>query len=289
MSCFTFYYCHQQVTLLLSSMYPKVSSVVRALSSAGAGARAAAAAPKDPFPLGHATSGHIVVYGRSTSRVQKVTYLLEELQVPNERVILPSPAPAYLKEISPLGLVPAVRDGPLFLDGSNAICAYLAHKYGRDRGFFPEDSLAIAKAFHWGDYIENYLASPRLNLVYHGLINKTYPPSFNKQGCPSDAEMEGHIDATVQAMLHLDTHLCHAHGQDRSNIISSTTTFIATTDAFTFADAIAAPWLHRWYEFAATGDYGPRLTPGHFDSVMRYYDHLAARPAFQTAILNRDA
>ena len=242
--------------------------------------------PKDPFPRGHSTAGHVIVYGRGTTRVQKVTYLLEELQIPNERVIFPSPAPAYLKDISPLGLVPAIRDGPISLDGSNAICAYLAHKYGRDRGFFPEDSLAVGRAFQWGDYMENYLASPRLNMVYHALINKAFPPSFKKDGCPSDEDIERHIDATVQALLLLDAHLFHTLGQEHNHTsTSSAPSFIAATNKFTFADAIAAPWLHRWYEFAVIGDFGPRLAPRHFSSVVHYYDRLAARPAFERAIL----
>ena len=220
------------------------------------------------------------MYGRTTTRVQKVTYLIEELQVPHERVILPSPAPSFYLETFPLGLVPAIRDGFITLDGSNAICAYLAHKYN-DRGFFPQKHVEVGRAFQWGDYIENYLATPRLNVVYHGMINKTYPPSFKRPGCPNDEEMDRHVDETVKALLLLDSYL--SSSDKRTDNIEC---LYLIGNKFSFADAIAAPWIHRWFEYANTGEFGPRLMPKNFDSVMRYYDCLSSRPAFQRAILS---
>jgi glutathione S-transferase len=244
----------------------------------------AAAADRDPFPNG--LNEKIVVYGRVTTRVEKVLYMLEELQLPFERVELPSPPPSYYKrKVNPLGLVPSIRDGAATLEGSNAICAYLAHKHGGALGCFPEDSAEVGRALQWGDFVENYLATPRLNVVYHGFINKQFPPSFKREGCPSPEEMEGHIDATVQALSILERHLTSAGRPHDKNQCGSSSSFIATPDSFTFADAIAAPWLHRWHQHAVTGDFGTKLRPENFDGVMRYYNMLALRPAFQRVLL----
>lgn len=252
-------------------MHRQASSVKRAFSTA-------TNVLKDPFPLGKLD--RVIVYGRPTSRVQKVTFLLEEMQVPYERVDLPSPPPEYLKEINPLGLVPAIRDGATILDGSNAICAYLSHKHCRSRGFYPTDSLSLGRAVKWGEFIEYHLASPRLNVVFHAAINNMYPPSFQRPGCPNEEELQGHVAATAAALEVLNAHLASSRAELGNG------SFLANTNTFTFADAIAAPWLHKWYVHASEGTFGPSLAPERFEAVLSYYQQLAARPAFQKEIVN---
>mmetsp|Transcript_3750 Transcript_3750/g.6384 ORF Transcript_3750/g.6384 Transcript_3750/m.6384 type:complete len:281 (+) Transcript_3750:15-857(+) len=271
--------------MILGKLAPPLARVVRrpSLPSMGIPAcRACSNSNIDPYP--HGLPDRVVVYGRTTSRVQKVLYMLEELRVPCERVFLQSPAPAFFKDdVNPLGLVPAIRDQDVILADSNAICAYLAHKYGRDDGFYPADAAGVGKALQWSDFIENYLATPRFNIVFHALINNQYPPSFRRPGRPSDEEIDQAIDATVHAFGILDRHLSCSAAAGRD--MDSTPTFIDGQEHFSFADAVAAPWLHRWHCHASVGEFGQKLAPERFKSVLRYHRLLEARPAFQSAIL----
>lgn len=278
--------------VILGKIVPPLALFARRPSRLVVGALACRAfssstVPSDPYS--HGLPDRVVVYGRTTSRVQKVLYILEELQVPCERVVLPSPAPSFFKDnVNPLGLVPAIRDGDVTLADSNAICAYLAHKYGREGGFYPPDSAGVGRALQWSDFIENYLATPRLNIVFHALINNQYPPSFRRPGRPSDDEIEQAIDATVHAFSILDRHLSRSTPAGRDTA-PSPSTFIGGQGGFSFADAVAAPWLHRWHFHASVGEFGPNLAPEKFQSVQRYHHLLEARPAFQTAILGLGA
>jgi glutathione S-transferase len=235
---------------------------------------------KDPFPNGHPKSGTVVVYGRPTTRVEKVMYILEELNVPYERVHFISPPPDYFEDINPAKLVPAIRDGQVVMDGSNSICAYLAHKYGQHLGIFPSNSLLVGKAIQWSEFVEGYLATPRLNHVFHAVVNKAYPPSLAKKGCPTDEEIEKSITATVDAMRILDSHI-----KNQMVLSNSRGIFVADSNTFTFADAAAAPWVHKWYSHA--DDFDPRLSRSKFGAVTQYYDLLSERPAFARGILYR--
>ena len=245
--------------------------------------------------------------------------MLEELGVPSERVTLPSPPPHYYtQQVNPLGLVPAIRDSHsdshphshthsfthsdtvsecdsknesencITLSDSNAICVYLSHKYGRkDLLLFPSDSRVVGRAYQWADFIENYFATPRFNVVFHALVNEQYPPSYGMSGRPSDEEIEKHIDATVKAMSILDTHLSSSSSVT-SGSGSKVVSYIASKDQFTFADAVAAPWIHRWHTHATTGVFGVKLSPDRFENVQRYYHLIASRPAFRTVFLQNN-
>lgn len=230
---------------------------------------------EDPFPQGHPEK--VVVYGRRTTRVEKVLFILEELNVSYERVHFLSPPPAYFDQVNPMRLVPAIRDGPFVLDGSNSICAYLAHKYGQKLGMYPVDSFALGRACQMSDFVEGYLATPRLNHVYHAIVNKSYPPSLAKPGCPSDEEIESSITATMAAMK-----ILNAYFKTQCDLSSTGRPYIASPSHFTFADAAAGPWIHKWYLHA--NDFGPKLGHKEFEAVAKYYELLAERPAFSRGI-----
>lgn len=187
-----------------------------------------------------------------------------------------SPPPDYFTAVNPMKLVPAIRDGPMTLNGSNAICVYLAHKYGKTLGLFPNNSESVGLAFQWAEFIEGYLATPRLNHVYHAQINKAYPPSLNKPGCcPTDEEIQNAVNATEAALKILDVHL--------SSVQSDHKSFIASTKDLTFADAVAAPWIHKWHVHAH--HYSTSLSHDKFPAIARYYEVLKSRPSFSKGIL----
>ena len=85
----------------------------------------------------------IQVYGLTAYRKElkgivrdvRVTWLLEELGLPYERVVMDpmkgeNKTDAYLK-LNPTGKVPTIVDGDFSLFESGAICQYLAEKHGR--------------------------------------------------------------------------------------------------------------------------------------------------------------
>jgi len=89
----------------------------------------------------------ITFYTNPMSRGQIARWMLEEVGVPYEQVLLDygttMKAPEYLA-INPMGKVPAIKHGDVIVTECAAICAYLADA-------FPEAALAPAPA-HRADY-----------------------------------------------------------------------------------------------------------------------------------------
>lgn len=76
-------------------------------------------------------------YFHPMSRAVTTDWMLKELDVPHEQIVIPAPAgeqPEY-RAINPMGKVPALVDGNVLVTEAAAICAYLADK-------FPEKGLA---------------------------------------------------------------------------------------------------------------------------------------------------
>ena len=75
------------------------------------------------------------LYGGKFSRASIVQWLLAELEVPYEFVLLDMQANEHLQSeytaINPIGKVPAIVDGDFKLWESGAIMLYLADKYGK--------------------------------------------------------------------------------------------------------------------------------------------------------------
>ena len=75
------------------------------------------------------------LYGGKFSRASIVQWLLAELEVPYEFVLLDMEANEHLQSdytaINPIGKVPAIVDGDFTLWESGAIMLYLADKYGK--------------------------------------------------------------------------------------------------------------------------------------------------------------
>jgi glutathione S-transferase len=74
------------------------------------------------------------LYWCPKTRAIRAVWLLEELGVPYERVLInirdeTSQNDARFRTVSPMGKVPALDDGPARLWDSGAICAYLADRY----------------------------------------------------------------------------------------------------------------------------------------------------------------
>ena len=121
----------------------------------------------------------ITLYGASLSPfVRKVRVALDEKNLPYEHIqIDPNRRPDDYFQISPLGRIPAMRDGDLVLADSGVICTYLDARY-------PEPSLnyqdpALKARVQWFEKFGDYELAPVFtfgvfrNRVLMHLLGKT--------------------------------------------------------------------------------------------------------------------
>ncbi|HLK70971.1 MAG TPA: glutathione S-transferase N-terminal domain-containing protein [Steroidobacteraceae bacterium] len=101
------------------------------------------------------------VWGRRSSlNVQKVMWLIGELQLPHEHI----PAggtfgrldEAQFRALNPHGRVPVIQDGELAVWESHAILRYLAAQYGGGR-FWSDDPAARSQVDRWMDWAQTTL------------------------------------------------------------------------------------------------------------------------------------
>eukprot|EP01088_Endostelium_zonatum_P002306 TRINITY_DN12837_c0_g1_i1.p1 TRINITY_DN12837_c0_g1~~TRINITY_DN12837_c0_g1_i1.p1 ORF type:complete len:159 (-),score=34.34 TRINITY_DN12837_c0_g1_i1:72-548(-) len=115
----------------------------------------------------------LVLYGRINSgNVQKILWLLDELQVSYKRIDaggkfdMNGNNKEFLK-LNPNGLVPVIVDDDFVLYESNAILRYISSKYG-GAAFYPFDFQQRAVIEQWLDWYFTIVANTRL--VYMQLI-----------------------------------------------------------------------------------------------------------------------
>jgi len=99
-----------------------------------------------------------ILYGIGVSPfVRKVRVVLSEKGLPYEREeILPMNVPPEFKKISPLGKIPAYRDGDVTLADSSVICAYL-ERIKPVPALYPEDAYEYARALWFEEYADSAL------------------------------------------------------------------------------------------------------------------------------------
>jgi glutathione S-transferase len=103
----------------------------------------------------------ITVYHLSTSRSERVVWLLEELgldyQLECFRREENGAAPEAMKAIHPLGRAPVIRDGDVVLAESGAIIEYLLHRHGNGRLAVGPDADAFPRYLYWLHFAEGSL------------------------------------------------------------------------------------------------------------------------------------
>ena len=103
----------------------------------------------------------ITVYHLSTSRSERIIWLMEELALPYqiERFERESngAAPEALRDVHPLGRAPVIRDNDLVLAESGAIVDYIVHRYGGDTLAVPPPDSRYARYLYWLHFAEGSL------------------------------------------------------------------------------------------------------------------------------------
>ncbi len=203
----------------------------------------------------------LTVWGRKTSsNVQALMWCIGELGLACERHDVGhrhggNDTPAFLA-MNPNGTVPVLRDGndaPLWETG--AILRYLAGRYGSDP-FWPADISARAQIDKWADWAKINVAMGFTSPIFW-LVVRT-PPSRQDPA------------AIARNIANLDKFLDIAEAE------LARVPFLAGND-FTLADIQFGHVLFRYFDIPIPRRHRPMLR--------RYYDSLAARPAFREHVM----
>lgn len=200
------------------------------------------------------------VWGRRSSfNVQKVLWLVGELDIPHEHI----PAggdfggldePRFLA-MNPHGRVPVIDDDGVVVWESHAILRYLAATYGAP-GWWSETPAERAEADGWTDWTQTTLQRDFLTGVFWGWYRT-----------PEDERDDAAVEAAVTA--------CARHFKLLDNILADRP-FLGG-DAPGLADIPAGTHLYRYFELEIRR---PR-TP----YVEAWYARLQQRPAYRQAVM----
>jgi len=137
----------------------------------------------------------LVVLGGSVSPfVRKVRMVLAEkgLDYEHEQVNPFAPPPGY-RDVSPLGKIPAFKDGDRSLCDSSVICAYLEKRFPTP-ALYPSDPYDYARALWFEEFMDGAVVSLLGPKVFFALVLK---PLFSGGEAP-DAETEAIAKKTFE-------------------------------------------------------------------------------------------
>ncbi|NIA67330.1 glutathione S-transferase family protein [Pelagibius litoralis] len=200
----------------------------------------------------------LTLWGRlSSCNVQKVLWVLEELELPYERIDAGGDfggldEPAY-RAMNPHGTVPTLRDGEQVVWDSDAIIRYLAASYGKGR-LWPEDPGERAVADQWLAWVNSTLYRDWIDLFW--MLVRTPPEQQDAAG------IEARRSRTAARLAVLDRRLAE------SAFVSG--------DALGLADIAAGMTLYRWFEMPIER---PELA-----HVEAWYRTLRERAAYVNAV-----
>ena len=197
------------------------------------------------------------LWGRAnSSNVMKVMWLLEELELPYERIDVGGPFgrthDADYVAMNPNSVVPTLQEENGFtLWESNVILRYLAATHADGTPVWPSEPQARANIDRWMDW-QHTIVGPPMTVVFQGLV-RTAPERRDVAAIEAASERAG------QAWALLDRQLA---GHD----------YVAGPD-FTLADIPLGVHAHRWFSFTMKRPELPRLSS--------WYERLLARPAYK--------
>lgn len=195
------------------------------------------------------------ILGKSSSiNVRKVLWLCAELDLAYEQEqwgsgFRSTSAPEFLA-LNPNGMVPVIEDGPFVLWESNAICRYLASRYGRS-DLLPRAAEERARVEQWMDWQATELNNA-WRYAFMALVRKS--PDY----------ADPHSLAASLASW-------HRHMQVLDSQLNRTGAYVVGS-GFTLADVVLGLSVNRWY--------GTPMERPHLPAVESYFERLSQRPAF---------
>jgi glutathione S-transferase len=196
---------------------------------------------------------------RSSANVQKVLWLVGELDLPHEHV----PAggdfgglddPAF-RAMNPHGKVPVIADDEVVVWESHAILRYLAAAHGADR-FWPADPAARAPVDGWMDWAQTALQPAFLSGVFWG--------GYRTPEAQRDAVVVARaLEQTARCLTLVDAQLA-----GRAFVVGET---------LSLADIAIGAHLYRYFELEIDRPALPRLEA--------WYGRLSERPAYREHVM----
>jgi len=201
-----------------------------------------------------------ILWGRDTSsNVMKVIWLLEELNLPYDRIDVggsfgKTDTPEY-RAMNPTGLVPTLQEDTFTLWESNAILRYVCEAHAPDHAFWPRDPKRRANIDRWMDAQQTLLNRP-MSVVFWGLV-RTPADKRDKSAIAAAVADTAKIWRMASAQLARQPYLAG--------------------DDLTLADFPWGPHLHRWFTMDFERPEIPHLRDWYDRLLERqpYKDHLA--------------
>ncbi len=203
----------------------------------------------------------LTIWGRkSSSNVQSVMWCIEELALPVRRIDAGltygvTDSTDYLA-MNPNGTVPTLQDGghpPLW--ESAAILRYLSRQYATD-DFWPTEAQAQANVDRWAEWSKVSVAMKFTAPIFWRVVRTPLPRQDPVAIMEAVEELE-HFLTIADAQLGKNAFLAGRH--------------------FTLADIQFGHILYRYFNI--------NIERRKLTNLRRYYDLLAARPAYQQHVM----
>lgn len=199
------------------------------------------------------------LWGRNNSiNVQKAMWAIGELNLPHERIDAGGKfglvGEDWFLKMNPNGRVPVIDDDGFVLYESNAICRYLAARYGLG-GLCPSDTRERGLAEQWMDWQQTTLIGP-MTVVFWNLI-RTEPAKRDMAAVSSAAEELARLYALLDRQL---------AGKD-----------FVLGRRFGMADIPVGAAANRWY--------GLDLQRPDLPNLAAWLERLRQRPAFRQHVM----
>jgi len=202
------------------------------------------------------------VYGASASPfVRKVRVFLAEKEIPYELdPVFPFAADPGFKKLSPLGKIPAFRDGDRTLADSSIICAYVERTHPTPP-LYPSDPYEYARALWFEEYADGGLVTVIGAKIFFQRF--VAPRFFNR---PTDEAM---VQKAVEEELPPMHDYLEAELGDREFLVGRT---------FSIAD------IGVGTQFVQLRHCGLPVEAKRWPKLAGYLQRIHARPSFQTLI-----
>ncbi|MBA1205194.1 glutathione S-transferase [Pseudomonas capeferrum] len=200
------------------------------------------------------------IWGRkNSSNVRKALWCAQELGLDYQSIDAGGAfglvdEPDY-RARNPNGLVPLLEDGDFVLWESNTIVRYLCAQYGHEAGWYPDDARQRAQAEKWMDWTTSALA-PVFRPLFWGILRT--PPEQQDWVAINAAHK-----AVAQLLSMADQTLA------RQPYLSG--------DDVGMGDIPLGCFAYAWFEM-------PIERPD-MHHLRAWYERLAARPAYQAAVM----
>jgi glutathione S-transferase len=207
-----------------------------------------------------------VIGGSVSPFVRKVRIVLSEKGLDYDLEQLnPFAPPADFREISPLGKIPAFRDGDRLLNDSSIICAYLERRFPQP-ALYPEDAFEYARAL----WLEEYVDGAVIPMAGPSIFFKLVLEPLMTGNEPDEAGPLRAVEEDLPPFLdYLERQVLEGQAGEDGYLVG---------DRLSIADiAVASPFVNLRHA-------GVAPDRARWPNLRAFIDRMHARPAFKALI-----